>query len=98
MRFLGLGVSNHVPDTKTVWLFRELLTQAGAIDVLFNRLDVTLRNTGYLPMSGQILDPTLVSAPQQRNTNTENADMQEGRFPRDRQGKPSKLSHKRDGH
>lgn len=27
MRFLGLGLSNRVPDAKTVWLFRERLTQ-----------------------------------------------------------------------
>ena len=30
MRFLGLGLSDRVPDAKTVWLFRERLTQAGA--------------------------------------------------------------------
>ena len=29
MRFLGLGLSDRVPDAKTVWLFRERLTQAG---------------------------------------------------------------------
>ena len=42
MRFLGLGLSDRVPDAKTVWLFRERLTQAGAIDGLFNRFDATL--------------------------------------------------------
>ena len=26
MRFLGLGLSDRVPDSKTVWLFRERLT------------------------------------------------------------------------
>ena len=78
MRFLGLGLSERVPDAKTVWLFRERLTQAGAIDVLFNRFDATLRNAGYLPMSGQILDATLVAAPKQRNTNEEKADLREG--------------------
>ncbi|WP_215765551.1 transposase, partial [Gluconobacter sp. P1D12_c] len=26
MRFLGLGLSDRVPDAKTVWLFRERLT------------------------------------------------------------------------
>ena len=39
MRFLGLGLSDRVPDAKTVWLFRERLTQAGAINGLFNRFD-----------------------------------------------------------
>jgi len=69
MRFLGLGLSDRVPDAKTVWLFRERLTQASAIDGLFNRFDATLRHAGYLPMTGQILDATLVEAPKQRNTN-----------------------------
>ena len=83
MCFLGLGLSDRVPDAKTVWLFRERLIQAGAIDVLFNRFDATLRNAGYLPMSGQILDATLVAALKQRNTNAEKADMREGRIPQD---------------
>jgi len=94
MRFLGLGLSDRVPDAKTVWLFRERLTQAGAIDILFNRFDATLRNVGYLPMSGQILDATLVAAPKQRNTNAEKADMREGRIPSGLAGQASKLSHK----
>jgi len=51
MRFLGPGLSERVPDAKTVWLSRECLTQAGAIDGLFNRFDATLRNAGYLPIS-----------------------------------------------
>ncbi len=94
MRFLGLGLSERVPDAKTVWLFRERLTQAGAIDVLFKRFDAILRNAGYLLMSGQILDATLVAAPKQRNTNGEKADLREGRILQDWQDKPSKLSHK----
>ncbi|WP_249196257.1 transposase, partial [Gluconobacter kondonii] len=52
MRFLGLGLSDRVPDAKTLWLFCECLTQAGAIEGLFNRFDTTLRSAGYLPMSG----------------------------------------------
>jgi IS5 family transposase len=94
MRFLSLGLSDRVPDARTVWLFRERLTQAGAIEILFNRFDATLRNAGYLPMSGQILDATLVAAPKQRNTNAEKLALREGRIPQDWQDKPSKLSHK----
>uniref|UniRef100_UPI0038D1AE28 transposase n=1 Tax=Gluconobacter wancherniae TaxID=1307955 RepID=UPI0038D1AE28 len=37
MRFLGLRLSDRVPDAKTVWLFRERLMQACAIDELFYR-------------------------------------------------------------
>ncbi|GBR47402.1 transposase [Acetobacter pomorum DSM 11825] len=63
MRFLGLGLSERVPDAKTIWLFCKRLAQPGVIDILFNRFDAILRNTGYLPMSGQILDAMLVTAP-----------------------------------
>ena len=70
------------------------MCQTGAIDILFNRFDATLRNAGYLPMSGQILDATLVAAPKQRNTNAEKEDLREGRIPQDWQDKLSKLSHK----
>ena len=94
MRFLGLGLSDRVPNAKTVWLFRERLTQAGAIERLFDLFDATLRNAGYLPMSGQILDATLVAAPKQRNTNAEKADLRVGRIPEYWQDKPVKLSHK----
>jgi hypothetical protein len=63
MRFLGSGLSDRVSDAKTVWLFRACLTQAGAIERLFERFEVAVRNTGYLPMLGQILDATLGAAP-----------------------------------
>ena len=94
MRFLSLGLSYRVPDTKTVWLFRERLTQAGVIDILFNRFDATVRNAGYLPMSGQILDATLFAAPRQRNTNAEKVDLRVDRIPLAWKDKPAKMSHK----
>ncbi len=34
MRFLSLGLSDRVPDARTIWLFREKLTKAGAIQPL----------------------------------------------------------------
>jgi transposase len=37
-RFLGLGLDGTVPDATTVWLFRERLVQAKAIDKLFRPL------------------------------------------------------------
>ena len=42
MRFLGLGLSDRVPDARTIWLFREKLTRAGAIKGLFDRFDASL--------------------------------------------------------
>jgi transposase, IS5 family len=52
MRFLGLGLSDRVPDARTIWLFREKLTRAGVMRGLFDRFDATLRAAGYIAMSG----------------------------------------------
>lgn len=36
-RVFGLAVSDWVPDAKAIWLFRERLTQASAIEILLTR-------------------------------------------------------------
>lgn len=71
MRFLGFDLGAVTPDENTIGLFREKLTCAGAIDALFTAFDRQLRERGYLPMGGQIVDATLVAAPKQRNTAAE---------------------------
>jgi IS5 family transposase len=63
MRFLGLGLADAVPDANTIWTFREALKKANAIDGLFRRFDAALRASGFLAMSGQIVDATIVTAP-----------------------------------
>lgn len=62
MRFLGLSLSDRIPDARTIWLFREKCTWAGVIQELFDRLDGTLRAAGYITMSGQIVDASLIAA------------------------------------
>ena len=94
MRFLGLSWSDRVPDARTIWLFREKLTKAGAINALFERFDATLRASGYIAMSGQIIDASLIAAPRQRNTNDEKKAIKEGRIPDAWKEKPAKLRHK----
>lgn len=94
MRFLGLGLSDRVPDARTIWLFREKLTKAGAIQALFDRFDAALRASGYIAMGGQIVDACLIAAPKQRNTEDEKNDLKEGRIPEDWKAKPAKLRQK----
>jgi IS5 family transposase len=79
MRFCGLGSGDAVPDANTLWDFREALIRAKALDGLFARLDQAISEAGYLPMSGQIVDATLVAAPRQRNTDEEKAAIKAGR-------------------
>jgi len=71
LRFLGFDLGAVTPDENTIRLFREKLTHAGALDALFAAFDRRLRERGYLPMGGQIVDATLVAAPKQRNTAAE---------------------------
>jgi transposase, IS5 family len=94
MRFLGLGLTDKVPDAKTIWAFRERLTKAGAIEALFARFDRAIREAGYIPMSGQIVDASLVSAPKQRNTDPEKKAIKEGRIPEEWKANPAKLRQK----
>ncbi len=79
MRFCGLGPGDRVPDANTLWDFQEALIAAGALDMLFARLDRAITQVGYLPMGGQIVDATLVATPRQRNTEAEKAAIKAGR-------------------
>jgi IS5 family transposase len=94
MRFLGLGLGDKVPDAKTIWLFREHLTQARAVENLFARFDKHLTKAGYLAMGGQIVDATIVAAPKQRNTDAEKTDIKAGKVPDAWTEKPAKLRQK----
>lgn len=96
IRFLQLGLEDPVPDAKTIWLFREQLTRAGAIAELFADFDAWLKGRGYLAMSGQIVDASIIAAPRQRNTDAEKAALKEGRIPEDwrptRPGSPGRTA------
>ena len=94
MRFLGLGLGDAVPDANTIWTFREALTKAGTVERLFDLFDRQLRAAGYLAMSGQLVDASIVAAPKQRNTKAEKQAIKEGRIPEGWQDKPAKLRQK----
>ena len=94
MRFLGLGLSDRVPDARTIWLFRERLTKAGAIQTLFDRFEAALRTSGYIAMSGQIVDASLIAAQKQRTTQEEKQAIKEGRIPDEWKDKPAQLRQK----
>lgn len=79
MRFCGLSIADPVPDANTLWDFREALIRAGSLDKLFAHLDREIKDAGYLPMSGQIVDASLVAAPRQRNTDEEKEAIKAGK-------------------
>ena len=52
--------------------------------------------SGFLAMSGQIVDATIVAAPKQRNTQEEKQALRNGRIPEEWKDKPAKLAQKED--
>ena len=93
-RFLGLRDEMNIPDQKTIWLFRETLTQHGVIRNLFDMFDRYLIKAGYAAKKGQIVDATFVETPRQRNTRDENETIKKGDTPDDWKENPSKLQQK----
>ena len=83
LRFLGFDLGAPTPDANTIRLFREKLTEAGALDAVFSDFDRQLKERGYLAMGGQIVDATLVAAPKQRNTAPEKDAIKAGKSARE---------------
>ena len=81
MRFLGLGINNPVPDSKTIWLFRDTLTKLNLIEQLFTILDKQLDKDGIIVHKGKIIDASIVEVPKQRNDRQEIDQLKEGTIP-----------------
>jgi hypothetical protein len=83
-----------VPDATTVWLFREALAKAGLVAKLFVLFNQHLEAKGYIARGGQIVDATIVSAPVQHNSRSENEAIKAGKTPEGWQEKPAKNAQK----
>jgi IS5 family transposase len=94
MRFLGLGLEDTIPDATTLWLYREALAKAGAVEELFDAFDGYLSEQGYLAKGGQIIDATIVAAPKQRNRREENETIKQGQTPSEWEDQPNKRRQK----
>ena len=80
-RFLGLSLGERVPDAKTIWLFRNQLTESGIIEELFITFNKLLTKEGIITHTGTIIDATFVDAPRQHNSRKENQQIKEGNVP-----------------
>jgi IS5 family transposase len=81
MKFLGLELRDTVPDARTLWLFRELLIAAQAVEALFAQFDAMLGAHGFAASGGQIIDATFVEVPRQRNGRDDNEKIKKGEVP-----------------
>lgn len=92
--FLGLESGDKVPDEKTVWAFRELVTKTGLVEDLFAQFINYLESKSMLFSEGKMVDASFTIAPRQRNTREENQIIKEGRGDELWNDNPHKKSHK----
>jgi len=81
MRFLGLHTYSKVPDSNTIWHFRERLKEGNVVQELFNRFNKELHKQQMIVNKGKIVDASIVQIPRQRNTREENELIKEGEIP-----------------
>lgn len=93
-RFLGLKSSDKVPDSKTIWIFRETLTREEIIEPLFYRFNQALDEQCIFARNGQMVDASIVEVPRQRNSREENELIKQGQTPEAWKQKPNKLRQK----
>jgi len=77
-QFLGLETGDKVPDEKTVWFFREKLTEIELIPLLFDLFINFLAEKELILNEGRMIDASFTIAPRQRNTREENEKIKKG--------------------
>lgn len=82
-RFLRLEHSSQIPDSKTLWAFRERIKKAEVLAGLFSEVKRQIGAKGYIARGGQVIDGTLIRAPVQHFTKEEKAILDQGNIPED---------------
>ena len=77
LRFLGFDPGAPTPDENTIRLYRNKLTETGTLRRVMKAFDWQLKKKGCIPIGGQIIDATLVTAPKQRNSKEEKQEIKE---------------------
>ena len=63
MRFLNLTIADDIPDSKTVWHFRERLIDLNLIEPLFNLFLKELERLNLVVNEGKIVDASFIEVP-----------------------------------
>ena len=72
-----------MPHENTICHFSNRLTEAGTLERVVKAFDWQRHKKGYIPMSGQIVDASLMPAPRQRNTDDEDQAIKAGKTARE---------------
>lgn len=81
MRFLDLTISDVVPDSKTVWNFRQQIVDLQLIDKIFELFLSELGRLNLVVNEGKIIDASFIEVPRQRNSKVENDQIKKGETP-----------------
>ncbi len=76
--FLDIYSVDDVPDEKTVWKYRDIMSESGVGERLFAKFNEQLASMGLIVNEGKIVDASFVIVPKQRNTREENKKIKEG--------------------
>ncbi len=83
-RFLGITLNDRVPDEKTVWNFKERLTNNSLDKKLYDAFHKKLEENDLIVHEGKIIDASFVEVPRQRNNREENEHIKKtGTAPKD---------------
>ena len=94
MRFLGLKMEDIIPDSKSIWHYREMFTNTNTMDKLFRKFNKMLEQKGFTAKKGTLIDATIVNAPIQRNKRDENEIIKKGEVPEEWKEKSAKIAQK----
>lgn len=94
MRFLELTIADDVPDSKTVWHFKEQLIDLELIEPIFELFLAQLEALGLIVKEGKIIDASFIEVPKQRNSKSDNELIKEGQIPEKFTDNPNKLAQK----
>lgn len=98
--FLGLSLSDPVPDDTTFCRFRQKLQEEGLLEELFLLLDAQFERLGILVKKGSFIDATIVQAqrrPPSKETKEEDGSVDSAGDGEDGKGSGSKASLTKDG-
>lgn len=74
----------HMPDAKTIWLYKEKFKEHGIARKVFKQFNRQLEKKNLIAQSGQIVDASFVEVPRQRNNRDDNKHIKDsGTHPED---------------
>jgi IS5 family transposase len=94
LRFLNFTISDDIPDSKTIWNFREKLTNLELVEPIFNIFLAELEKLNLVVNEGKIVDASFIEMPKQRNSKETNEVIKSGKIPQKFLDQPNKLAQK----